>query len=289
MKIKLEKLKLYMLYMFAFTVILALFLVGGQQSLRAQSGNDKEIFNRAKLALFDGKWDRALEELNRLTDKFPDSSYYSKALFYKGRCWKEKKGTKKALEFYNAFLGVSTNESLIEEALIATINLNFELYKNGQKEYLKKIIQFLKSKQETVRYYAAFKLSYAKDRRIASQAVPVLKQIVNGEIDPGLVDRAKIRLMSIDPKHLKELAKPKSLENSMLFIRVIEKNTQAEKFMFSFPFSLARLALEAIPAKERKMLEGKGFNLDKLLKTITKTMKLMKFESDDTIVEIGIK
>lgn len=272
-----------------YTLVLTVMVVVCFAAGFMQAETDKEIFDRARLALFDRQWDNALTALNLLTEKFPDSAYYSQALFFQGKCLEEKKMAKKALERFYAFLQVSGNKTLKEEATVAIIDLNFALYTKGEKKYLEKILDFLKSKQPAVRYYAAFKLSYAKDKTIAERAVPVLKRMIADEADEELVDRAKIALMRINPKYLKKLSGSKSLENRVLKIRAYNKKEKRDTVSISIPFGLARLALEALPEEEKALLEKKGYHLDKLLETLTESREIIRIEVEDIIFKIWIE
>ncbi len=293
-----EKEKMHkFIYIFVFLVIigLSLRLPAGLAGMAGMAGtveteNETEIFNRAKLALFDRKWDRALAELNRLQELFPSSSYYSQVLFYKGKCFEEKKMPKKALENYNAFLKVSRNESLRDEATRGIIDLNFILHgKTGEKKYLGSIIRFLESRSAFVRYYAAFKLSYVKDKSTASRAVPVLNEIIKKEDDQELVERAKLTLMRIDPDLLKKVASPKSLENRMLKIQVYDKKTKRNTVSLNIPFIFAKLALDSLPKKEKDLLKEKGYNLDKIVETLVKTGEILRIESEDGVFKMWIE
>jgi tetratricopeptide (TPR) repeat protein len=275
-------------YISAFLALVCLFLTAGGQKLWAES--EKEIFDRARLALFDRKWDRAIKELDRLTELYPETRYYTQVLFYKGKCYKEKNENKKALDYYNGFLKVSDNESLIEEALAVTIDLHFQLYERGEIGHIDKVIRLLKSKYESVKYFAAFKLSYAKDKRVAAKAVEVLKQIIREDEDKALVDRAKIALMRIDPRYLKDISKTKKPEYSMLVIRAYDKKNKKETFSLSLPIALARLALEAIPEKEKELIKKEGYDLDKILDTVAKSGgQFLRITGEDIVFEIGIK
>jgi tetratricopeptide (TPR) repeat protein len=277
----------FTIYLLAVIVFLTLFFTLGEQTAWAES--EKDIFDRARLALFDRQWDRALKALNELTEKFPESDYYSQVMFYKGKCWKEKKNHQKALEYFETFLKTSTNETLKEEALSFIIDLSFKLYRQGNRRSIHRIVNLLKSDISTVRYYAAFKLSYVEKKSIASKAVPVLKRIISEEMDDALVDRARIALMRIDPQYLKNSPSTKSLDSSMLVVRVIDKRKGKETFSFTIPFALAKLALDSIPSDAREDLEAEGYKLDKLLKTVAKTRKFIRIEGEDSIFEIGIK
>ncbi len=274
-----------------YIAVLCLFilLMGCAASSGLHADSDKAIFNRAKLALFDRKWDSALKFLEQLENEHPHSAYRIKAMFYKGKCWEEKKSPQKALDAYNRYLKVSTNESLKEEVYGSIIELNYELYNRGEKHRIDKVIEFLDSPQLTLRYYAAFKLSYAKRKAIAEKAVPILKKIVRYEEDAALVDRAKIALMRIDPDYLKEMNKSADPSHSMLTIRAYNKNDGNVNFNLSIPFSLAQLAFDAMPKSAKEELKKEGVDFDGLLRKIMKTGELFKFESEGQVIEISIK
>ena len=196
----------------------------------------------------------------------------------------------KALENYHQYLKVSQNESLREQAKISIINLNFALYENkGETRYLEEIVGYLGDKNQVVSYYAAFTLGKAKNKTLASKAVPILKDIVAAENDPDLVDRAKIALMRINPEYLNQLSKHKSLSSRMVVIRVVDKKSKKETFTLNIPIALAQLALDSLPEKEKKLLEKKGYNLDDILDTVVKTGEILRIESDETIVKIWIQ
>jgi tetratricopeptide (TPR) repeat protein len=268
-------------------MLLAVLLFAGM--MYAQT--DKELFDRARLSLFDRKWDEALNDLNRITENFPKSNYYSQVLFYKGKCFEEKKMLQKALESYTAFLKVSVNATLNEEAMRAMIDLNYSLYESGgnASKYLDGIAAFLSGKSQIAQYYAAFKLSFVKNRAFTSRAVPVLKKIIAEEQDEELVDRAKITLMRIDPSLLKKTEPLKNLENRMLVLRIYDKKLKKDSFSFSIPFALARLALDSLPEDKKKVLNKKGFDADNILEAIAKTGNIFKFENEDTIIKIWIE
>jgi tetratricopeptide (TPR) repeat protein len=256
----------------------------------AQTGpGDKDLLEKAKLELFDRHWDTALKKLDRLINDFPNSPHYPQALFFKGKCLKEQGKTIQALEAYTRYLEISKNQSLREEATIALIDLNFDLYKKGEKQYAKKVIGFLKSANLTVRYYAAVRLSHAGDKKIAEAAVPILKKIVAKERDEELVDRAKLALMRINPDHLKTVSKSRPIEARMLNIHIYHKKLKKETLSISIPFVLAKLALDSLPDKEKKELAQKGYDVDRLLRTLTEAPELLRIESEETIIKIWVK
>ncbi len=278
----------YILILFLLTLLLQV-LSWTQDVPAEQTGpDDKELLEKAKLEIFDRNWDPALKKLEHLLTQFPNSSNYPSALFYKGWCLKELGQVKPALEAYTEYLKISTNSSLREEAAIAMIDLDFQLYKNGEKQYLEPVTRFLESGNRMVRYYAAFKLSYADDKKIAETAVSVLKKIVAGESDEELVDRAKLALMRINPDHLKEVAKTRSIEKQMLHIQAYDKKTKKDSFSITIPFVLAKLALDSVPEKEKEMLTKKGYNVNRLLATLAETSELVRIESEDVVFKIWV-
>lgn len=201
----------------------------------------------------------------------------------------EQKRTKRALDVYNRYIGISRNKSLRDEAYIAVIEANFLLYKSGEKEYIENIVDLLENREEVVRYFAAIKLSYMKDKKIAKSAVPILKNIVREGGDDELVDRAKVALMRIDPGYLKDVSREKGSENRMFNLRVIDKKTKKVSFSLSIPFLLAKLAMDALPEDGKEAMEEEGLDIERILNTLIKIPKLMRFETEDVIVELWLE
>jgi tetratricopeptide (TPR) repeat protein len=252
------------------------------------SGNDREIFDKARMDLFDKKWQQALKSLNTIIEDFPGSSFYPLALFYKGKCLEELERYKDALDCYQTFLDISDNEELKEEAAIGIINQYFALYEKGEKKYLDEIKVFLKSGDWQARTFAAFKLSYAKDKNAAALAVPVLKKIISRDNDADLVNRAKIALMRIDPNYLKDLTGGKKVEAATLHIQIFDKKSKKDSLSLNIPFALARLALGAIPEKEKEALKQKGYDLDGIVKALIESEHIIKIESEESLLRIWI-
>jgi len=273
-------------YIMIITVLLITFFPMGLYG----EESDKDIFDMARLAYLDEKYDRALNQLDRLIEKFPGSDYYPQVLFYKGKCYEKKKMPQSALDNFKEYLVVSQNEVLKEQAEVSIIDMNFTLYeKTDNKKHLDEIVRYLKSKKEVLRYYAAIILSRAKDKSSANKAVPILKRAVARESDQDLVDRAKLALMRIDPGHLKELSKPKKLSALMLVIQSVDKKTKIESFFLKFPFALAGLAMDSLPEDAKEELKEKGYDLDEIIKTIVEKGEILKIESEKAIFKIWIE
>lgn len=252
--------------------------------------SDKNIFDKARLALLDEQYDRALNHLDHLMETFPDSDYYPQVLFYKGQCYEKKKMPQRALDNFKEYLVVSRNEDLKEEATRIIIDMNFVLYKKtDNKKHLDEIVRYLKSKNEVVRLYAAIILSKVRDKASANKAVPILKKAVARESDQDLKDRLKLALMRIDPEHLKQPSKSNNLKNRMLVIKATNKKTKIETFSLSIPFALAGLAMDSLPEDAKEKLKEKGYDLEEIVNTIVKKGEILKIESKSSIFKIWIE
>jgi tetratricopeptide (TPR) repeat protein len=270
-------------------IITALLIACSPMGLYGEE-SDKDIFDMARLAYLDEKYDRALSQLDRLIETFPDSDYYPRVLFYKGKCYEKKKMPQRALENFLECLVVSKDEFLKEQADISIIDMNFTLYeKTNNKKHLDEIVRYLKSKNEVLRYYAAIMLSKAKDKASANKAVPILKKAVAEDSDQDLVDRAKIALMRIDPGLLKELSKPKNLNDLSLVIKATNKKTKKVTFSLSIPFALAGLAMDSLPEDAKEELKEKGYDLEEIINAVVKKGEILKIESEKSIIKIWLE
>lgn len=240
---------------------------------------------RAKILLFDKQWRPALKEIDRVLAEHPA---YPPALYYRARCLAELGRGKDALRGYKDFLKTRGAETLREEARISIIDLAFELYSGGEKGYLDAILDFLKSPTDQVRFYAALKLSYLKDQRVSAQAVPVLKRIAERESDPDLADRARIALLRINPENLRGTGVKRSMEGAMLSIQVVNRRTRKSSLSIRIPFMLARLALEALPDAESKILREHGYSMERIINILSSNGEIIRLETDEDEVRIWV-
>ena len=193
---------------------------------------------------------------------------------------------------FQQFLAVSENAALREEAEINMVDLNVELLKRKDKLAPTRLKQALSSKDKSVRYYAAFKLSYLNDKSLSREGIPVLKGIVNAESDNELRERAKLALFRIDPRSLENMNKTDRTRGRMLRIRVVDKHVakgqNPERVSISIPLSLATLALTALPDSEKKRLAAEGYNLDTIIQTLIKTREVVRIEDREATIRIWI-
>jgi tetratricopeptide (TPR) repeat protein len=257
-------------------------------SLAVEPGPD--AFEKAKVLIFDKQWAAALKQLDEVIRGHAGTRYYAAALFYRGKCLEELGANKQALESYENFVGSSEGSNLAEEARVSIIDLAAGLYQSGEKDYLQKIVAALKQENKVVAYYAAFKLSYLSDRKIAALALPVLQSILDREKDEELRDRARIAVMRIDPARLKSMDRQnKETSGQTLKIRVFEKNNTQAEVSLNIPLALADLALKSLSQEQKRSLQKKGYNLDEILTQLTAKGTKIDIRDNDGVIQIWVE
>lgn len=258
----------------------------------AQAQPDEKLFQEAKILIFDKEWKDAQEKLEELLEKYPDSAWYSQAVFYRAKCLEERKGKElEALKAYRDYIKrKNRSKSLTEDSELSIIGLAYELYKEGKRSYLSEIEKRLSSSNRVVRYFAAIKLSQVEEKKVASRAVPVLKEIIKKEKDDELRDRAKIALLRVDPGVLKDLEEERSVRGARLLkIRVWKDGELTLKI--NIPWALADLALGSIEEEEKASLKKEGYDLDTIMKTLAEAGEIIYIENKEegTIIKIWIE
>jgi hypothetical protein len=254
--------------------------------------SDEELFQEAKIMIFDKEWENAQEKLEELLEDFPDSPLCSQTLFYLGRTLENQRGKEKeAISVFKKYiLRSDSSEFLTQEAETSIIKLSFILYEKGRKSYLKEIKTRMYRPNRIVRYYAAIRLSYLEDKREARDAVPVLKEILEEEEDQELKDKAKIALLRIDPDYFQDYEEKREERRLMLMkFKVINKNTRAETFSLSIPWALADLALANIPEDAKADLRKEGYDLDRILKEVIEGGRILEIATKEAIIKIWIE
>ncbi len=144
-----------------------------------------------------------------------------------------------------------------------------------------------------VRYYAAYKLSFGKDKKIAAKAAPVLVRIVETENDPELLDRARIALLRVSPESLKQVedrAPVRTGSPRMLRIRIREAGRKEPVFSLNIPFALADLALGALGEDDKAALRKKGYDINRIIGDLTRSKEsILRIAGEDgSVIEIWI-
>lgn len=260
----------------------------------AQTRADERLFEEAKVLIFDKKWEAAQSKLESLLELFPESSLKEPVRFYRAKCLGERKDRdREAFDAYDAFLRDARpgdrNAGLLEDAEVSLIDLAYGLYEKGERAKLAAIEDRLRSPNKVARYYAAFKLSHIKDKSVSGRAVPVLIDIVAGERDPELRDRARIALLRVDPGALKEVGDDRrEARTRVLRIQVIEDGKK--KVDINIPWALADLALQAIPDEEKSVMRRKGYDLDKIINELAKTdSRIIEINDEGSVIRIWVE
>lgn len=263
--------------------------------LRAQTAGDEALFREVKLLVFDKDWRSALDKIEELGDKYPSSPFVGQALFYKGECLNGLGGRERvALRAFQDYLkSPEARANLVEEAEGRIVDLAFDLYESGDASALREVESRLEHKNMVVRYYAAYKLSLAKDKKTAAKAVPVLVRIVETENDQELLDRARIALLRVSPESLKQVEDRTPVRTGsprMLRIRIREAGRKEPVFSLNIPFALADLALGALGEDDKAALRKKGYDINKIINDLTKSKEsILRIAGEDgSVIEIWI-
>ena len=269
-------------------------MAAGVQAFPGQTGPDEKLFQESKLLIFDKKWDAALAKLQELMDAYPKSLHAGQALFYKGECLSAIDGREReALQVYKDYVRLpDASSSLVEESEGSIVDLALKLYGKGDTAALRDVETRLRHSSKVVRYYAAYKLSLVPDKSVASEAVPVLKQVIEDEKDPELRDRARIALMRVSPESLKSVEDSRpAQEPHLLRLRIYKRGLKNPVVSLNIPWSLADLALNAMDEKDKAAIRKKGYDVDRIIDDLVKAKeKLFRIEAEDgTIIEIWIE
>jgi hypothetical protein len=251
-------------------------------------------FQEVKLLIFDRNWEKALAGIEELLAAHPGSPAARQALFYKGECLANLKGREQeAVRAYQDYIRTpDAAPGLVEQAEGAIIDLAFSLFERGDRAALGELEARLAAANKVVRYYAAYKLSLVGDRRAARKAVPVLEGIIRTEKDPELVDRARIALLRVSPESLKGVEDRSGTDKAgaMFRIRVTKKGQKQPVISINIPWSLADLAIQAIPEEDKAAIRRKGYDLNRIMAELAGSGEsLVRIEEEDTVIEIWVE
>ncbi len=291
--------------------ITAVFLIAGWVAALsavapAQRGRDQELFNQAKILIFDKKWPEARELFQRIIREFPASNVVPQAYFFSARCLQLQGNYDDALPAYEEFLRRYPDEPFLPaEARNAVVEMAASLLEKGDATYKDRLSAALTHPNKDVRYFAALRCSHVKDRYLNSMVIPILKEIVNRETERDLVDRARIALLRLEPKALSERAPaPKAEEREtkresetrrsserLFHLEVYEEGESRPKVELNLPVSLAQLAIAALDDSTRQEMRRKGIDVDNIWESLNRmgSTDILTFRDGRTTVRIWIK
>jgi hypothetical protein len=269
-----------------------LLLAGLALQAWSQDRPEDKLLQEAKLLIFDAKWSPALDTLEKLLSRYPQSAVAGQALFYKAECLSKLSGRQKdALQAYRDYLrSGGRNKSLDEKAEVSLIDIALKLSAQGDGSALREVEDRLHSPNRDIQYYAALQLSKCKDKSKAAKSIPVLQLIIRSTEDLDLTDLARIALMRVDPKALRNLDKrSEEPRTRVLKIEIIEKGIV--RLDVSLPMSLADLAIQAISEKDMDLLRAKGYDLERIMSDLEKnrgSIIEIRDRDSDTAIKIRI-
>ncbi|MHB8054663.1 MAG: HEAT repeat domain-containing protein [Candidatus Aminicenantales bacterium] len=264
-------------------ILLAAVLVAGCLPAAGSSEAEDKAFQEIKLLVFDEKWAEALSRLDAFLAGNPADPQFVPALYYRAKCLEEIGGRDEdALRAYREYLGRGDrNKSLSADAEASIIDLAVNLSERGDRSYLPEVEERLTHPDKDVRYYAAIRLSYVKEKKAAAKSVPVLKKMLTEETNPELRDRAKIALLRVDPQALAETSDKTATRHLRMFhIQIIDVRTKKSELSLNLPFTLADLALSGMSAEDRTLLKGRGYDIDTILKELKAGGNILEINDD---------
>ncbi len=199
----------------------------------------------------------------------------------------------RALDEYASFLALGgTDPVLAEEARTHRVGLAARLVQQGHKERLSIVRDALNDESRTVRYFAAFQLADLGPE-LGRSAVPVLRQILAEEHDNDLLDRAKLKLLRLDPKALQGAPSATGRRSARAVqwvkVRVYDAGAREPSVSVNLPLALAELLFKSLPEDARRELGKKGYdeaNFWKRLRELGPTQILEIKSGDGGRVEI---
>lgn len=274
------------------------------QPAPCQRGKDQEVFNQAKVLMFDKKWEEARGVFQRIIRDYLSSGIVPQAYFFSARCLQLQGRFQEAIPAYQDFLSRYPAEPFLPaEARNAVVEMSASLFEKGDASHKDLLLAGLEDSRKEVRYFTALRCSYLNDRQLNSRVVPVLKEIAHDETERDLVDRARIALLRIDPKAL-SMQEPaekaskddgrsagRSVDARMFHLQVIEEGNSKPRVELNIPFSLAQLAVAALDDSTRREMRKKGIDVDNIWESLKRMgpTDILTFRDGRNVVKIWIK
>lgn len=249
--------------------LLAVVALTGAKPARAELDPDK--LRNAKTLFFDRKYADARQAWQSILEG-ASGSQADAAAYWVARCSESLGDNERALAEYGAYLERRPSDpTLLEEAKTSRVGLAARLYRAGRKQHLPILQKALSDSSKTVRYYAAFLLADLGSE-VGRSAVPVLKRIVAQESDPDLVDRAKLKLLRLDPQALSEAPESDTRSSAphakggpphearWLKLRIYKERSSEPVVSVNLPVALADLVFDSLPDEARKELRKEGID-----------------------------
>lgn len=267
-------------------------LLAGAAFAAAQA--DAERLKTAKSLTFDKKYAEA--RTLWLQIKKAGGADAELASLWAARCSDGLGEHERALAEYSEYLARRPSDAdMAEEARTSRIRLATKLYEAGKRQHLPLLKEALSDGSKTVRYFAAFQLA-SLGPGVGQPAVPVLKKIIAEEKDDDLVERAKLRLLKVDPQALAPATTPRPRPSaqpapgpattraaSFVRVRIFERGRSEAKVSINVPIALADLVFKSLPDDAKRDLRLKGYDADNFWERLKHLgpMEILEIVGDD--------
>ncbi len=242
------------------------------------NGKDQDLLNQGKVLIFEKKLDEAYGAFQRLILEFPRSILLPQAYFLSARCLQLQHKEADALRSYETFLQKFPGDPVLQtQAMDSIIELSASLADEGNTAYKDRLAAGLKSPNKEVCYFAALRCGRLKDTRLASMAVPVLKDILAKEHEADLTNRARIALLRLEPKVLamqpgtqegRKKAGDSMGETKLLHLEIYQNGVAKPVVEMNVPVNLAQLVVAALDESTRVEMRKKGIDLQNILEDL---------------------
>ncbi len=251
------------------------------------AADDAEGLRAAKTLFFDRKYAEARQAWQAVESGSSDGDAEA-AAYWIARCSENLKEYDRALKEYGEYLARRPADAVFrEEARTSRVGLAARLYKSGRHEYLPVLKEGIADKSRTVRYYAALQLG-GLGAPVGLPAVAVLREIVSGEKDDDLVDRAKLVLLKLDPKALSEAVGPaaagrRAKAATWIRIRIYKQGQERPEVSVNLPIALADMVFKSLPDDARRELKLKGYEPETFWEQLKKLgpTEILSIQGDD--------
>jgi tetratricopeptide (TPR) repeat protein len=261
-------------------MLLALLIQGAVALQGAAASKDQELFNQAKVLMFEQKWDGARQAFQRLIREFPQSNLLSQAYFHSAYCLQLQKKPEDALAAYTLFLQKYPKEPVYgAQARQTVVQLAATLFDQGKTSHRGLLVAALTDPDKDVRYLAALRCSSLKDRQLNTLAVPVLREIIAKEKQQDLIAPASLALLRIQPEALEQRPKTtpkvssKQLDaGSRIFhIQIFEHGeSKPPSVELNIPVSFAQIAIAALDEPTKAEMRRKGFDIENIWSSLNR-------------------
>lgn len=239
--------------------ILAAALAGGPGMAAYAVAQDAEASKTAKALFFDRQYGPARTAWGRIASS--GGSEGVTALYWIAQCSEKLGEDERALAEYAQYLTKRPAGQLAEDARTSRVRIATKLAKAGKNQHLGIAIEGLSEPSRTVRYYAALQLCGLGLPR-GKEAIPVLHNLVAGESDTDLVERAKLCLVKLGAAHEAQTAAARA-DGGWFRVEIVKDGKK--QVAISMPLGLADLVLKSLPDDARAELRRKGFDSEGLM------------------------